>query len=176
MCGCRVAEKKKIEKTFQKFGCQLLLSKEIILGHPCVPHVRVTRLAIRAEAWDTGGGAVGGGEAQRVNAGFHVITCDLTASASHLLVSAVPRIRITVSKSPFFNKSWKVYVLSYHFTQPAYKLTQRSRPPPPPPLSHCLFTSHPPLPFTSHPCVLYYVLLVWLHFPCSSCFPFIFVS
>jgi hypothetical protein len=50
MCGCRVAEKKKIEKTFQKFGCQLLLSKEIILGHPCVPHVRVTRLAIRAEA------------------------------------------------------------------------------------------------------------------------------
>ena len=37
-----------------------------------------------------------------VKAGFHVITCDLTASASHLLVSAVPRIRITLSKSPFF--------------------------------------------------------------------------
>ena len=54
--------------------------------------------------------------------------------------------------------SWKNYVLSYHFTHPAYKLIQRS----------C-----PPLPFTSHPCVLYYVLLVWLHFPC---FPFHFVS
>ncbi len=50
MCGCRAAEKKKIEKTFQKFGCQLLLSKEIILGHPCVPRVRVMRLAIRAKA------------------------------------------------------------------------------------------------------------------------------
>ncbi len=28
----------------------VLLSKEIILGHPCVPRVRLTRLAIRAEA------------------------------------------------------------------------------------------------------------------------------
>ncbi len=50
MCGCRAAEKKKIEKTFQKFGCQLPLSKEIVLGHPCEPRVRVTRLAIWAEA------------------------------------------------------------------------------------------------------------------------------
>ncbi len=50
MCGCKAAEKKKIEKIFQKLGCQLLLSKEIILGHPCVPRVRLTRLAIRAEA------------------------------------------------------------------------------------------------------------------------------
>ena len=50
MYGCRAAEKKKIEETFQKFGCQLLLSKEIILGHSCVLRVRVTRLAIRADA------------------------------------------------------------------------------------------------------------------------------
>ncbi len=48
-----------------------------------------------------GGGGRGRYEAQRVKGGFHVITCNLTASASHLLVSAVPRIRITVSKSPF---------------------------------------------------------------------------
>ena len=52
MCGCKATEKRKIEKTHQKLGCQLLLSKEIILGHPCVPRVRVrvTRLAIRTEA------------------------------------------------------------------------------------------------------------------------------
>jgi hypothetical protein len=48
--GVKQRRKKKIEKTHQKFGCQLLLSKEIILGHPCVPRVRLTRLAIRAEA------------------------------------------------------------------------------------------------------------------------------
>ncbi len=47
------------------------------------------------------GGRRGRYEAQRVKEEFHVITYDLTASASHLLVSAVPRIRITVSKSPF---------------------------------------------------------------------------
>ncbi len=176
MYGCRAAEKKKIEETFQ-----LLLSKEIILGHPCVPRVRVTRLAIRAEAWETGGraGKGGGGrgkyEAQRVNVVFHVITCDLTATASHLLASAVPWIRITVSKSPFFNKSWKVYVLSYHSAQPAYKLIQRNRSPPPPTVSS-LHAPPPPHLFISHPCVLYHVLLAWLHFPCSSYFPFIFIS
>ena len=50
MCGCKATEKRKIEKTHQKLGCQLLFSKEIILGHPCVPRVRLTRLAIRTEA------------------------------------------------------------------------------------------------------------------------------
>ena len=37
-------------RDFSKVGCQVLLSKEIILGHPCIPRVRVTRVAIRAEA------------------------------------------------------------------------------------------------------------------------------
>ena len=51
MCGCKVAEKEKVEKRLaKKLGCQLLSSKEIILGHPCVPRVRLTRLAIRTEA------------------------------------------------------------------------------------------------------------------------------
>jgi hypothetical protein len=49
MYGCKAAEKKKIEETF-KIGCKLLLSKEIILGHPCIPRVRVTRVAIRTRA------------------------------------------------------------------------------------------------------------------------------
>jgi hypothetical protein len=50
MCGCRATEKRKIEETYQKLGCQLLLSKEIILGHPCVPRVGLTRATIRTEA------------------------------------------------------------------------------------------------------------------------------
>ena len=37
-------------KDFSKVECQVLLSKEIILGHPCIPRVRVTRVAIRAKA------------------------------------------------------------------------------------------------------------------------------
>ena len=46
MCGCKAAEKRKVGKRLvKKLGCQLLLSKEIILGHPCVPRVRLTRLA-----------------------------------------------------------------------------------------------------------------------------------
>jgi hypothetical protein len=35
-------------RDFPKVGCQVFLSKEIILGHPCIPRVRVTRVAIRA--------------------------------------------------------------------------------------------------------------------------------
>jgi hypothetical protein len=50
MCGYKATEKMKIGKTHQKLGCQLLLSKEIILGHPYVPRVRLTRVTIRTEA------------------------------------------------------------------------------------------------------------------------------
>jgi hypothetical protein len=34
-------------RDFSRVECQVLLSKEIILGHPCIPRVRVTRVAIR---------------------------------------------------------------------------------------------------------------------------------
>ncbi len=50
MYGCRAAKKKKIEEIFQKIECQVLLSKEDILGHPCIPRVRVTRVAISTRA------------------------------------------------------------------------------------------------------------------------------
>ena len=101
------------------------MSKEIVLGHPCIPRVRVDTGGDKAgyekegRSWRRGGGGGRGGgdiyEAQRVNAELHVINCDLASAAPHLLVSTNPRVRITVSKSPFFNsKYWKVYVLSYH--------------------------------------------------------------
>ena len=30
-------------RDFLKIGCQVLLSKEIVLGHPCIPRVRVNK-------------------------------------------------------------------------------------------------------------------------------------
>ncbi len=36
------------------------------------------------------------------NRSLDVINCDLASAAAHLLVSTNPRVRITVSKSPFF--------------------------------------------------------------------------
>jgi hypothetical protein len=94
------------------------LSKEIILGHPCIPRVRVSKggdkrpgLRKKGRSWCEGGGERGRDiyEAQRVNAELHVINCDLASAAPHLLVSTNPRVRITVSKSPFlYSKYWKV--------------------------------------------------------------------
>jgi hypothetical protein len=34
-------------RDFSKVECQVLLSKEVVLGHPCIPRVRVTRGSIR---------------------------------------------------------------------------------------------------------------------------------
>ena len=94
-----------------KVGCQVFLSKEIVLGHPCIPRVRVDRgsdkrpgLRKKGRSWCGGGGERGRDkyEAQRVNAELHVINCDLASAAAHHLVSTNPRVRITVSKSPFF--------------------------------------------------------------------------
>ncbi len=101
-----------------------------------------------------GGGGRGRFEAQRVKAGFRVITCDLTASASHLLVSAVPRIRITVSKSPFLIRVEK-YKYCHTISPGSYISWHKGAAHPLP--SHCLPTLPPPL--TSHPCVLYCALL-----------------
>jgi hypothetical protein len=46
MCGCRAAEKKKIEETFLKVWMPITFVKGNYFGTPpCVPRVRVTRLA-----------------------------------------------------------------------------------------------------------------------------------
>ena len=103
--------KKEDWKDFSNGGCQIFLSKEIVLGHPCIPRVRVDTGSDKRPGLERGGGAGGRGggrgggdkyEAQRVNAELHVINCDLASAAAHLLVSTNPRVRITVSKSPFF--------------------------------------------------------------------------
>jgi hypothetical protein len=36
-------EKEDWKEFFQKVGCQVLLSKEVVLGHPCIPRVRVNK-------------------------------------------------------------------------------------------------------------------------------------
>ena len=35
--------KKEVWRDFFKAGCQVFLSKEIVLGHPCIPRVRVNK-------------------------------------------------------------------------------------------------------------------------------------
>ncbi len=50
MYGWRAAEEKKIKEAFQKLDANYFCQRKIILGHPCIPRVRVTRLAIRAAA------------------------------------------------------------------------------------------------------------------------------
>ena len=43
MYGRQAAEKRRIGKVFQKVECQVFLFKEIVLGHPCIPRVRVNK-------------------------------------------------------------------------------------------------------------------------------------
>jgi hypothetical protein len=47
MYGCKAARKKETEKDSSKLRCQIFLSKEIVLGHPCIPCARLTRVTIR---------------------------------------------------------------------------------------------------------------------------------
>jgi hypothetical protein len=57
--------KKEIEKICQNLRCQLFLSKEIILGHPCIPCARLTRVTIRDGSENKGRSWWGvGGEGQ----------------------------------------------------------------------------------------------------------------
>ena len=111
-CTDAKRQKKGGLERFSKVECQIFLSKEIVLGHPCIPRVRVDTgsdkrpgLRKKGRSWRGGGGGERGRdkyEAQRVNAELRVINCDLASAAAHLLVSTNPRVRITVSKSPFF--------------------------------------------------------------------------
>jgi hypothetical protein len=65
MYGCKAAEKRRFGKIFKKDECQIFLSKEIVLGHPCIPRVRVDTGGDKAgyekegRSWRRGGG---GGE------------------------------------------------------------------------------------------------------------------
>ncbi len=64
MFGCKAARKKGDQKDSSKLKCQLFLSKEIILGHPCVPCARLTRVTIRDGSENKGAELVRGGEGQ----------------------------------------------------------------------------------------------------------------
>ena len=50
-------KEKEDRRDFSKVGTQVLLSKEVVLGHPCIPCVRVTRVVISTRAWERRGGA-----------------------------------------------------------------------------------------------------------------------
>ena len=60
----RRGKEKEDWKGFSKVGCQVLLSKEIVLGHPCIPRVRVNKggdkrpsLRKKGRSWYGGEGA-----------------------------------------------------------------------------------------------------------------------
>jgi hypothetical protein len=53
MYGCKAVKKKDIEKDSSKVEVQFL-SKEIILGHPCIPCAGLTRVAIRNDSENKG--------------------------------------------------------------------------------------------------------------------------
>ncbi len=147
------------------------------MGHPCIPCARLTRVTIRDGSENKGrswwGGGMGRYEAQRVIGGFHVITCNLTASASHLLVSAVPRIRITVSQSPFFNRVGK-YMYCHTISPGSYISWHKGAAHPLPPT---VFSLHsPPPPHISPLRVILCIISLWPHFPCFSNSLFIPVS
>ncbi len=68
MYGRQAAEKRRFGEVFSKVECQILLSKEIILGHPCIPRVRVDRgsdkrpgMRKKGRSWWEEGGGRGGG-------------------------------------------------------------------------------------------------------------------
>ncbi len=94
--GMKQQRKRRAKKVCCKIKMPIILSKEVVLKHPCIPCAGLTRMVIRDEyenrgrSW--GGGGRGRYEARRVKGAFSVITCNLTASATHLLVSVVPRI------------------------------------------------------------------------------------
>ena len=61
-------KEKEDRRDFSKIGCQVLLSKEIVLGHPCIPRVRVNKggdkrpsLRKKGRSWCEGRGGGGGG-------------------------------------------------------------------------------------------------------------------
>ena len=43
MYGCQAAKKKRIGETLQKLDAKMLLSREVVLGHLCIPRVRVNK-------------------------------------------------------------------------------------------------------------------------------------
>jgi hypothetical protein len=93
--GMKQWRKRRTKKIYCKIEMPIILSKEVVLKHPCIPCAGSTRMVIR-DKYENRGRSWGGGrgryEARRVKGAFSVITCNLTASATHLLVSAVPRI------------------------------------------------------------------------------------
>jgi hypothetical protein len=138
-------------------------------GTPLYTMCQINKGDDKRQGLRTGGLAGGGGggryEAQRVKGGIHVITCNLTASASHLLVSAVPRIRITVSKSPFLIRVEKC--MNCHTISPGSYISWHKGAAHPLP-SHCLLTPLLPPPHISPLRVILCIISLWPHFPCFS--------
>ncbi len=164
MYGHEAAKKRRLRRGNWKLRCQWFLSKEVILKHPCVPCAGLTRVVIRDDPENRGrswGGGEGRYEARMVKGEFCVITCNLTASAPHLLVSAVPRIWIAMSKGPFL-KGLEKYMYCHTISPGSYISWHKGAAHPLPPPT--VFSLHPPPPHVSSLCVILCIISLWPHF------------
>ena len=66
-------KEKENRRDFSKVRCQVLLSKEVVLGHPCIPRARVNKggdkrpsLRKKGRSWYEGEGGEGAGQIQGV--------------------------------------------------------------------------------------------------------------
>ena len=66
MYGRQAAKEKEDWRDFSKVGCQVLLSREVVLGHSCIPRVRVNKggdkrpsLRKKGRSWCEGRGGRG---------------------------------------------------------------------------------------------------------------------
>ncbi len=63
MYGHEAAKKRRLKRVNWKLRCQGFLLREVILKHPCVPCVGLTRVVIRDDS-ENKGRSWGGGEGQ----------------------------------------------------------------------------------------------------------------
>ena len=101
--GMKQRRKRRAKKVYCKIKMPIIFIKGSCVETPLYTMCLEGRTVIRDEYENRGRSWGGRGryDARRVEGAFSVITCNLTASETHLLVSVVPRIWIEVSKSPF---------------------------------------------------------------------------
>ena len=118
-------EKGRQEGVIAKLNANNFCQRKLFWNTPVYHVLCDKRTVIRGKLWEKGEELKGGRgryEARRVKGAVSIITCNLAASATHHLVSVVPRIQITVSKKiPFLIRVESLCAQSYYFTRLIYK-------------------------------------------------------
>ena len=163
MYGYEVVEEKKSKKIYCKIEMPIIFIKGSCVETPLYTMCWVNKDGDKGQVWEQGEELGGWGrgryEVRRVKGAFSVITCNLTASATNLLVSAVPRIWIAVSKSPFLI-GLKSYVYCHTISPGSYISWHKGAAHPLPPT---VFSLHPP-PHISSLRVILCIISLWPQF------------